>query len=140
MRIMKIIPQPILMICWLMVGLTVLVGCKAQKPVANNRHSRGPVYRVVIRDELATPSAQVIQAVRNAIKTTQLEFVSGNTTNIDGLFYVQSALRKEFKIVVIALTLHRTRIEISTVDREDKGLAQIIYDRIRSSLPESIES
>ena len=108
--------------------------------MAGARAAKHRVYHVVIRDEILVPSAQVIQAVRNAIKTTKLELVSGSTTNIDGLFHVQSALRKEFKIMVIALTLHRTRIEISTVDRSDKGLAQIVYDRIRSSLPRRTES
>lgn len=112
----------------------LLGGCKGD--AAKNEQSTydREVYHLVVRQVLAAPSAKVISAVGRAIDATRLDMVSKSTTNIDALFHVQSALRKEFKVEVEAVSHHQTRLEISTLDRSDKALAQILFERITSNL------
>ncbi len=119
---------------WMMLVGLLGIGCESQTATRQPAQETRVVYHVVVRKILAAPSAKVISAVKRAVDATKLEMVSKSTTNIDALFHVQSALRKEFKIEIEAVTHHQTRVEISALDRADAGLAQIFFDRITSSL------
>ena len=116
-------------------GMAVMLNaCESGAKSKQKPQERRVVYHVVIRKVLEAPSARVIGAVKRAIDATRLEMVSSSTTNIDAMFHVQSALRKEFKIQIEAVAHHKTRIEISALDKADASLAQILFERINSNL------
>ncbi len=122
-----VIGMAALLACW---------GCRSDE-AAKKRQQSGDrrVYHVVVRQVVPAPSAQVIEAVKRAIAATKLELEASSMTNIDAVFQVHSALRKEFKVVVLAATHHTTRVSIAAVDKRDKGLANLLFDRIRAGLP-----
>ena len=111
-----------------------VAGCKSDRAVEPPTSQEHLVYRAVVRKVLPAASAKVIAAVKQAIDTAKLDLVSESTTNIDALFHVQSALRKEFKIEIEAVTHQQTRVEISIMDLADTGLAKILFDRIVGNL------
>lgn len=123
-------------------GVVAMGGCestprRSRRQGKNQQQQR--VYYVVLSEEINASSAKVITAVTRAIASTKLELIASSTTNIDAFFHVQSALRKEFKIMVVAATHHRTRLAISALDKADRGMATIIFGRITSNLPDANE-
>jgi len=119
----------------LLAVMAVGVGCKPPKE-GKSLFGKKPslVYHVVVSKILTAPSAKVISAVKRAVDAAQLETVSRSTTNLDGLFHVQSALGKEFKIEIEAVSHEQTQIEISALDKTDKRMGQILFDRIVANL------
>jgi len=131
---------------WLLIfavtaGVAVASGCESTPRRRSRRSNTAPqrVYYVVVSEEIGASSAKVITAVTRAVASTKLELIASSTTNIDAFFHVQSALRKEFKIKVVAVTHHRTRLAISALDKADRGMARLIFGRITSNLPEMSE-
>ena len=118
-------------------GAITMGGCESTQRRSRRKNAAPQrVYYVVVSEDIPTSSAKVIVAVTRAIASTKLELISSSTTNIDAFFHVQSALRKEFKIMVVASTHHRTRLAISALDKADRGMATIIFGRITSNLPD----
>ena len=116
--------------------VSTLTGCRKTLLVdPQGKPNQRRVYHSVVNEVVSAPSAQVIQAVHNAIEATKLELESSSTTNIDAVFVVRSALRKEFRIIVLAVTHHRTRVNISALDKQDKNIAQLILERVKAGLP-----
>lgn len=110
----------------------MIAGCQSVSDNDLSQEKR-TVYHVVVREILNVPSAKVVASVKRAVAAAQLETISRTTTNLDGLFHVQTALRKEFKIVVEAVAHDKTRLEISAVDRSDREMGRILFDRIAAN-------
>ena len=127
---------------WLLIFVVTVGGAATGGCESTQRRSRRKnappqrVYYVVVSEEINASSAKVITAVTRAIASAKLEMIASSKTNIDAFFHVQSALRKEFKIMVVAQTHHRTRLAISALDKADRNMAMLIFGRITSNLPD----
>ncbi len=111
----------------LLVGLvSVVVGCDSL--------NRDEKFRYSISHTVEQPPAIVVSLVRDTVRALRLAVVSSSTTNIDGQFWVKSALGDEFKILVIGVRTDTTTIDIYMPSRKNLDQAKLILTEIRSRL------
>lgn len=84
------------------------------------------------------PPGLVVPLVHDTVKALKLTTVSVGTTNIDGHFWVKSALGDEFKIVVQGVRTDTTNIEIYMPDKRNLDQARLIMTEIRSRVERTV--
>ena len=85
----------------------------------------------IIQKENAAP-AQVVAAVREALQALNLHDISQDTTNIDAVFEVRSALGYEYRIIVQGERTNRTHIELLMTSRSSRDQARLILTEIHA--------
>ena len=106
--------------------VSIAVGCHV--------FDRDEKFRYSISHTIDQPPANVVMLVRETVRALKLAVVSSNTTNIDGQFWVRSAMGDEFKILVVGVRTDTTTIDIYMPSRKNLDQAKLILTEIRSRM------
>ncbi len=116
----------------LLAALTALVptvGCQTT-------YMKGDKKYVLIAEQTVDQlPARVVQVADVTLKDLKMNAISSQTTNIDGEFFVRSALGREFCLVVSGVRSHTTLIQIYGTDpSRDHDQAHLIFNELLSRL------